>query len=87
MMSTSLALPTSPSTAQCATQPVHNAKSGASLASATVTMPASCTTVISGIAAKLTSRPANVTREKTNAPTGSSAISAQSEAANSAATG
>ena len=48
-------------------------------------MPAICASVISGMAAKFTIRPAKVTRENTNAPIGSSAISAHADAANNAA--
>ena len=43
-------------------------------------MPAICTIVIIGIAAKFTMSPAKVTRENTNALIGSSAISAHADA-------
>ena len=86
-MSTSAALPIRPSTATCAIHPVQRARSGASQVKPTAAIPAICTTVINGMAAKLTMRPAKVTREKTNAPIGSSAISAQADAIRSAAGG
>src|SRR5215472_4610729 len=46
-------------------------------------MPAIWATAISGIARKLSARPANVTREKNNAPAGSNAASVAADATNS----
>src|SRR5687768_12035075 len=83
--STRAALAISPSTPTWAIHPAARPRSTELDATTTTAMPEICTIVISGIAAKLTISPANVRREKTNALTGSSAISAHTEAISSAA--
>jgi hypothetical protein len=60
---------------------------GSNAADATSAMPAVCASVINGMAAKLTRRPAKVTRENRRAATGSNAASAHTEASRSAAAG
>src|SRR5262245_33156092 len=81
------ALSTSPRTPRCAMKPAARAIGGVIGASATAVMPATCTTDISGIAAKLSTSPAIVTRENVSAAIGNSATSAHTDARKSAVTG
>jgi len=81
MMSTSLALSTSPHAARCVAQLTAGTAPGTRTCAATSVIPPACTNAISGMAAKFSSRPAAVTRENTRALTGKRASSAETDAA------
>ena len=74
--------PTRMAAAACATRPASAAAGRHQAPQATAINPATSTTAIAGIAAKLSTRPAIPTRENTAADTGASAISAASVAPN-----
>src|SRR4030095_752293 len=82
---TRFALPISPWAARCAIMPAGPAITGTLLAIA-VTSAAIWTTPIKGTAIRLSTSPAPVTREKSTADTGSSAISTASDAKTDATT-
>src|SRR5262245_20058566 len=64
-----------PAAPPCAAQPDVSASVDDNGATASKSIPASCATAISGIAAKFNTSPANVTREKYIAPIGISSAS------------
>ncbi len=76
---------TSPSAPACATHPQAAASRVEMSAVGTTTIPAIWATPMSGIARKLSARPANVMREKTIAPIGNNSASVAIEAASMAA--
>src|SRR5580765_4091010 len=80
--STRLADRTSPAAPRWARKPGRRPRGADNSPTGTTTMPAICASAISGIARKLSARPANVTREKSSAPTGNSIASVATDAVN-----